>query len=89
MRLKSCLAISIPSYVDVFDIFAFLHRQQRSGKKVKLKALSPLSVLESLSCCSFTSYSNFAGNYPSFAVGEKGGGRARMGVRNVDGVSEC
>ena len=56
---------------------------------MKLKALSPLSVLESLSC-SFTSYSNFAGNYPSFAVGEKGGGgRARMGVRNVDGVSEC
>ena len=55
---------------------------------MKLKALSPLSVLESLSC-SFTSYSNFAGNYPSFAAGEKGGGRARMGVRNVDGVSEC
>ena len=53
---------------------------------MKLKALSPLSVLESLSC-SFTSYSNFACNYPSFAVGEKGGD-ARMGVRNVDGVSE-
>ena len=50
---------------------------------MKLKALSPLSVLESLSC-SFTSYSNFAGNYPSFAVGEKGGTRARMGVREAE-----